>query len=91
MPKVDNFTVFIQAVVRRDDNGQAKIEENLKIFIKIRELSQFIKAEYPPLYVFAKAGEKNFIPFGSLIKDDQKNSGRMLLRRLQDYAPDFDV
>lgn len=63
-PKQDNYTVEIRAVVRRDNERQAKIISSVKICFQIRQTEQFIQAEYPPIYIVIKSGEKRVIPFG---------------------------
>lgn len=66
VPKVDNYTVHIRAKVESDIDGQKKIESTLRVTFKIRETQQFIQAEYPPIYVLVKSGERHLIPFGPL-------------------------
>jgi hypothetical protein len=65
-PKADNFTVQIRAKVESENDGQKKVVSTLKLTFKIRETQQFIQAEYPPIYVLVKSGERHLIPFGPL-------------------------
>jgi hypothetical protein len=64
VPKVDNYTVFITAKVDSESDGQKKIVSTLKLTFKIKETQEFIQAEYPPIYVLVKSGERILIPFG---------------------------
>jgi hypothetical protein len=66
VPRVDNYTVIIRAVVPNDNDGQAKVTAFLKLIFKIRQTEHFIQAEYPPIYVLVKSGDKHLLPFGPL-------------------------
>ena len=72
VPKVDNYTVTIRATVPSDNDGQKKIVSSLKLTFKIRQTEQFIQAEYPPIYVLVKSGEKHLVPFGPLGPGSQR-------------------
>ena len=64
VPKVDNYTVQIRAKTESETDGQKKLVSTLKLTFKIKDTRQFIQAEYPPIYVLVKSGEKHLIPFG---------------------------
>jgi hypothetical protein len=64
VPKVDNYTVQIRAKAESETDGQKKLVSTLKLTFKIKDSQQYIQADYPPIYVLVKSGERTFIPFG---------------------------
>jgi len=59
VPKVNNYTVLIRAKVESGSDRQKKMVSTLNLTLIIQDTSQFIQAEYPPIFELVKQGEIN--------------------------------